>query len=306
MVGVRSTGGLPSLPSPGVEFQGDFLARIGAFATQLAAAREREEVGRRRTLEGDGQEFVGYRPYRPGEDLRRFDWDLLARLDRPYVRVHRSEAREDWWIAVDASASMGVGAPGKLQSAAEAAAASIAVGLRLGARITLVLGGGGEQGHPVHLTRTADLGRALAALGSVRAGGQGGLEGLVSHHRHRASARECGRLILLGDFLDVDPADVLRLLGGRRRMHLGQVLAPEEWDPTLGNRADPGAADFVDPESAARGRVGADVRRGLELYEQSLDAFIARWSDLSAAHGISHRAWSSADAFERFLPDLLR
>ena len=89
-------------------------------------------------------------------------------------------------------------------------------------------------------------------------------------------------------------------------MHLGQVLAPEEWDPTLGNQADPGAAEFVDPESAVRGRVGADARRGLELYEQSLDAFIARWSDLAAAHGISHRAWSSADAFERFLPDLLR
>ncbi len=306
MVGVRSSGEVPPLPSPGVEFQADFLARIGAFATQLAAAREREEVGRRRTLEGDGQEFVGYRPYRPGEDLRRFDWDLLARLDRPYVRVHRSEAREDWWIAVDASASMGVGWPGKLQSAAEAAAASIAVGLRLGAKITLVLSGGGDPIRPVHLTRTADLGRALAALAAVRAGGAGGLEDLVSHHGSRAEARGCGRLILLGDFLDVDPADVLRLLGGRRRTHLGQVLAPEEWDPAAGDGGDPGAAEFVDPESGARGRAGSDPRRGLDRYEQSLDGFIARWSDLAAAHGISHRAWSSADAFERFLPDLLR
>ena len=306
MVGVRSSGEVPPLPSPGVEFQGDFLARIGVFATQLAAAREREEVGRRRTLQGDGQEFVGYRPYRPGEDLRRLDWDLLARLDRPYVKVHRSEAREDWWIAVDASASMGVGWPGKLQSAAEAAAASIAVGLRLGAKITLVLSGGGDPIRPVHLTRTADLGRALAALAVVRAAGAGGLEDLVSYHGSRAGARDCGRLILLGDFLDVDPADVLRLLGGRRRTHLGQVLAPEEWDPAAGHGGDPGAAEFVDPESGARGRAGSDPRHGLDRYEQALDEFIGRWSDLAAAHGVSHRAWSSAEAFERFLPDLLR
>ena len=306
MVGVRGPGELPALPSPGVAFRGDFLARIGAFATQLAAAREREEVGRRRTLRGDGQEFVGYRPYRPGEDLRRFDWDLLARLDRPYVRVHRSEAREDWWVALDASASMGVGVPGKLQSAAEAAAASIAVGLRLGARITLVVSGGGDRARPLTLTRASDLGRALAALEALRAGGAGGLEELVSHHPFQASARSSGRLLLLGDFLDVDPAGVLRLLGGRRRMHLGQVLAPEEWDPGVLGGGELGSAEFVDPESAARGRAGVDSRRGFERYEQSLDAFIARWSDLAAAHGISHRPWSSADAFERFLPDLLR
>ncbi len=297
---------VPPLPSPAVELPGSFLSRIGSFATQLAAAREREEVGRRRTLQGDGQEFVGYRPYRPGEDLRRFDWDLFARLDRPYVRVHRSEAREDWWVAVDASASMGVGRPGKLQSAAEAAGASIAVGLRLGARITLVSSGGEVTPLPVQLARTAELGRGLAALGSLSAGGRGGLEDLVTNRGHRAGARGCGRLLLFGDFIDVDPADVLRLLGGRRRLHLGQVLAPEEWNPAIAGLGRDGADSFVDPESGDRRRAGDDLRRGLERYEQSLEALIERWSGLAAAHGISHRAWSSSDAFESFLPDLLR
>ena len=309
MDGARGTKPMPQLPSPGVDLGGDLLARIGAFATQLAAAREREEVGRRRTLRGDGQEFVGYRPYRPGEDLRRFDWELLARLDRPYVRVHRSEAREDWWVAVDASASMGVGRPGKLQSVAEAAAASIAVGLRLGAKITLVCSGGESARRPVHLTRTAELGRGLASLESLRATGRGGLEDLVANRALRAGARGCGRLLLFGDLLDVDPADVLRLLGGRRRLHLGQVLAPEEWDPAAvgdGDNASAGASAFVDPESGLRRRAGQDLVRGLDGYERSLEAFVGRWSELAAAHGMRHRVWSSADAFERFLPDLLR
>lgn len=298
---------LPSVPSPGVEFSADLLPRLGAFTTQLAAAREREEVGRRRTLRGDGQEFVGYRPYRPGEDLRRFDWDLLARLDRPYVRVHRSEAREDWWIAVDSSASMGVGRPGKLQSAAEAAAATIAAGLRLGARITLVSSDGEAERRPVQLSRISDLGRGLAALGAMTAEGRGGLEALVLSQRHRAAARGCGRALLFGDLLDVDPADVLRLLGGRRRLHLGQVLAPEEWDPSaMDEGGSLGAHAFIDPELGLKRSAGADPRRALEAYEQSLEGFLGRWSELAAAHGISHRVWSSAEPFERFLPDLLR
>ena len=35
--------------------------------------REREEVGRRRALQGEGEEFVGHRPYRIGDDLRHLD-----------------------------------------------------------------------------------------------------------------------------------------------------------------------------------------------------------------------------------------
>ena len=294
---------LPVLPSPGVVLPPDLLPRLGAFATQLAAAREREEVGRRRTLKGDGQEFVGYRPYRPGEDLRRFDWDLLARLDRPFVRVHRSEAREDWWVGVDTSASMGVGRPGKLQSAAEAAAAAIAVGLRLGARITLAAASPDGRVHRTQLSRSADLGRALAALEGMVAGGDRGLEALLAGGGQRSGARAAGRVLLFGDLLDVDPAAVLRLLGGRRRLHLGQVLAPEEWDPARGALE---SSAFVDPETGLRRRAGDDVRRGLEGYERNLEGFLARWSELAAAHGVSHRVWSSEDAFESFVPGLLR
>ena len=301
MEGASKPREMPPLPSPGVSLPPALLSRIGAFATHVSAAREREEVGRRRTLQGDGQEFVGHRPYRPGEDLRRFDWDLLARLDRPFVRVHRSEAREEWWIGVDTSASMGVGVPGKLQSAAEAAAAAIAVGLRLGARITLVAQGPAGAPVRVDLERTADLGRALGALEGLTATGSGGLEALLAGGGHSLRARAAGRVLLLGDLLDVDPASVLRLLGGRRRLHLGQVLAPEEWDPASG-----GASAFVDPESGLGRWGGAGERSGLQQYERSLEAFLERWSGLAAAHGMSHRVWSTSEAFESFLPDLLR
>ncbi|MEM1449783.1 MAG: DUF58 domain-containing protein [Planctomycetota bacterium] len=310
------------LPSATVRFPSDFVARLGAFAVQLSAAREREEVGRRRTLQGEGQEFVGHRPYRPGEDLRRLDWDLLARVDRPFVLVHRSEAREEWAIAIDTSASMGVGRPGKLQSAAESAAGAVAVGLRLGARIALVALGPNGNVRRIDVHRPADLVRALDFLESLRSSGEVGLEAFLGGPERRpvppfapgGGASAAGRVLVFGDLLDVEVASVLRLVGGRRRIHIGQVLAPLEWDP---ERSDPGrggeATDatsvgtlWVDAETGQRRRSGADGGRALDAYAGRLERFVGRWSSLAAGHAVTHRAWSSEEPFEAHLPDLLR
>ena len=73
-------------------------------------------------------------------------------------------------MALDPSASMGIGRPGKLQSAAEAAGAAMALGLRLGSSITLLAPGNGPE-DVVELRRTSDLQRGLEALRSMVAGG---------------------------------------------------------------------------------------------------------------------------------------
>jgi uncharacterized protein (DUF58 family) len=303
--------------SQDVFFSHELIRRIGAFAGRLAAAREREDVGSKRALQGEGQEFVGHRPYRAGEDLRQLDWELLARLDRPFVRVQRSNASEAWVVVIDTSASMGIGSPGKLQSAAETAAASISLGLRLGAEITLVWfqpGVGLQDGglRTLSVGRTAELQKLLIALSGLRAHdvssgaavAPGGLEShLVGEHatvpalvRRRSGA---GRVFLLGDFLDLDHDAVLRLFGGRRRVHLGQVLAPEEWNPVA-------AMGWVDPETGER-RAGASADPArLSGYRRRLEGFVEGWEALARTHGMGHAAWSSSDAFERFLPGLLR
>jgi hypothetical protein len=61
---------------------------------------------RRSTRRGEGIEFADYRDYAPGDDPRSIDWNLYARLDRPYVRIYEED--EDLLIAIlaDGSASM--------------------------------------------------------------------------------------------------------------------------------------------------------------------------------------------------------
>ncbi|HEX8659539.1 MAG TPA: DUF58 domain-containing protein [Hymenobacter sp.] len=55
---------------------------------------------------GTGMEFSQYRPYQPGDDLRRLDWRLAARSDRYYLREAEVDTSLTVHLLLDASASM--------------------------------------------------------------------------------------------------------------------------------------------------------------------------------------------------------
>ena len=61
-------------------------------------------------------EFVDYREYVPGEDLRRVDWKVLGRTGRPYVRLYQDETNLLCTMLVDASSSMLFAGQGKAGS----------------------------------------------------------------------------------------------------------------------------------------------------------------------------------------------
>jgi uncharacterized protein (DUF58 family) len=70
-----------------------------------------------------GLEFADYRPYAPGDDLRRIDWNVYARLHELLVKVAPEEGHIDLEILLDASRSMDYGHPNKLRHARRLAAA---------------------------------------------------------------------------------------------------------------------------------------------------------------------------------------
>lgn len=61
-----------------------------------------------RQLGGSG-EFVDYREYTPGDDLRRLDWKVMARTGRTYLRLYQEETNLTCTILMDASGSMRFG-----------------------------------------------------------------------------------------------------------------------------------------------------------------------------------------------------
>lgn len=58
---------------------------------------------------GQGIEFDEVREYEYGDDTRLIDWNITARMNRPYVKRYREERELTVFLVVDCSASMGTG-----------------------------------------------------------------------------------------------------------------------------------------------------------------------------------------------------
>ena len=284
-----------------VVFGPGFLRRLEGLVRRCRRARgSGVGAGRSRTL-GPGDETHGHRPYRPGEELRHLDWELLARSDRAFVRVFRREAGERTSVMLDASASMGLGAPGKLQWAAEVATGIAFAGLVAGARTRIVVGGGaraleesrrGEAGvrRGPELARATDLVAWLRFLEGLEAGGVLGLGASLE----AAPPPAGGRLVLVGDLLDLTPGAVRAVARRGRCVDLVRVLAPHELRPPEGGRG----VRWVDPECGESLTVRPD-RALAARYAEALGRELGRWDRLARRARVTHTVWSSATPFER-------
>jgi len=252
-----------------------FLARLQRLAVRVAAARGRDETGQGAFAGERGDEFAGHRPYRAGEDLRDFDWELYGRLERGFVRVRRRTAGERWAVLLDTSASMGLGAPGKLQLAAEVATALAFAGLDAGATVALLSHGESGGVEAVRLRKPRDLGAWLEFVHARRARLTRPTRELLADRRANAASR----VFVVGDLLDLAPADVLALARRGRRVAAVRVLAPHEVAPA----AEEGV-EWLDPERGER----LDMRVGdeaLGAYERALEARLEAWRIAFARHG---------------------
>ena len=75
-------------------------------------------------FKGRGMEFEEVRPYHPGDDVRRIDWNVTARMASPFVRHYQEERELTVMLLADASGSSEFGTVGgfKRELAAELAA----------------------------------------------------------------------------------------------------------------------------------------------------------------------------------------
>jgi uncharacterized protein (DUF58 family) len=79
---------------------------------ELATARKirNQRVGTYQSpMRGPGFDFDEHQPYRPGDDVRRIDWNVTARMDAPFVRHTHAEREMNIMVAMDMSRSMSLG-----------------------------------------------------------------------------------------------------------------------------------------------------------------------------------------------------
>ena len=90
---------------------------------------------------GRGVEFDEVRPYVPGDDVRRIDWNVTARMAETYVRRYQEERELTVMLAVDASGSSEFGTADRFKRdlAAEMAAVLAFAAITNGDRVGLMV-----------------------------------------------------------------------------------------------------------------------------------------------------------------------
>lgn len=158
------------------------LDRIDVVSAKMFAGKLPGE--RRSKRRGRSVEFDDYREYIPGDDLRHVDWNVMARLDRLFIKLFREDEDLSVHMFVDLSPSMDAGDPSKQVFAARLAMAFGYIALANQNRlIASVYSGPGRPG-------------AMAAQ-------RGGLQ-MLAPMRGRSGARRLGALLL--DAMQPTPA----------------------------------------------------------------------------------------------------
>ena len=205
---------------------------------------------RRSKRRGTSVEFDDYRNYVAGDDLRRIDWNVFARMDRFFIKLFREEEDQALHLVIDASASMDAGDPSKLVLAQRIAMALGYIGLVNHWRVVAaVIGAPGrravQQLAPLRGRRNAQrladfvLKNVWAPEGEVREFGAGAAVSLPDGLRTLAlSRRGRGVMVVMSDFLVRE--DLRRglnylagggLAGDGFDVHCLQVLSPGELEP---------------------------------------------------------------------------
>ncbi|MDQ6728116.1 MAG: DUF58 domain-containing protein [Actinomycetota bacterium] len=243
-----------------------FLARLEALQLGTRRRLAGHFAGEHRSVRhGQSVDFADYRQYHPGDDFRRIDYFLYARLGVLNVKLFEAEEDLQLRLLVDTSASMGTG--DKLPCARRVAAALGFVALTRRDPVTV---------HSFPLDRRAPrfTGRAAAPalfahLGRLEAGGDTPFAAAVSALLARPGP--AGLTVVVSDLLTPEWEAALGRLPSRGGdVVVVHVLDREELHPTLA-----GDVELVDRESG--GRVAVSLApETVEQYERVVEVWLDR------------------------------
>ncbi len=210
---------------------------------------------------GIGTELAQLRPYQPGDDVRRMDWNVTARTREPHVRDQVAERALVSWLLLDASPSMSFGtAERRKYDVAEGVALAVGhIATRRGNRLGVVSFGNEEaRSLPPRQGRLGLLGLLASLRAEPALDGSSGASISAALARTGRLAHSRALIFVVSDFRgprDWKPA--LLSLAGRH-----DVVAVEIRDQREQELPDVGELLLVDPETGRTLRVDTH-RRGL-------------------------------------------
>jgi uncharacterized protein (DUF58 family) len=270
-------------PHPGTD---GVVASGGLLSEDVLRKIERLSLRVRRPLPGGpagehlgvGQsasiEFADHRAYAPGDDFRRIDWNVLARLDELSIRL--TEPREDigLYVVLDCSSSMSAGNGVKAQLARQLAAGLCYLALnQLDVVRVYGLGGGMLARSPRYAGRkqSAEVFQMLRSLPSSSITDIG-----AAFAAFLADRPSRGLMIVLSDLLnaaDYRPG-LRRVAQAGFEVAVVHVLSEAELNPSLR-----GDVELIDSETGETLKISMTLEtrnsylRDLNTWQSNIDEF---------------------------------
>ncbi len=243
------------------------LNQLTLVAARLRAGMIKGE--RRSTKRGTSIEFADYRDYTRGDDLRRLDWNVYARLDRPFIKLLEEEEDLAVHVLVDASRSMdwGEGETHKLHYALHLAGALGAIALGAGDNLAAqALRQTGPSAHFGPARGPQQLGRYLHFLETLIS--EGPTDVNDSLRDYSLNAQRPGLAFFISDLFSPSGWDVglKALLARGYEVTLIHLLSPDEIDPPLA-----GDLRLVDVETGQIQEVSIDAGMRAAYRQRLLD-----------------------------------
>jgi uncharacterized protein (DUF58 family) len=249
---------------------------------------------------GGGTELAQVRPYEPGDDVRRIDWNVTARTTVPHVRVHVPERALTAWLLLDVSPSMTFGTADR-RKADVAEGVAVAIGhlaTQRGNRLGIVtFGGSRDRRVPPAAGRLGLLGLLTAARVDAVENGVGATSPADALRIANAAAPRGGLVVLVSDFRG--PRDWLRQLAALAARH--HVIAVEIDDPRESELTDVGELTLIDAETGREVRVDTSSKRLRERFAEGAAAERASLARDLGRLGVDHIVLSTAGSWLRTL-----
>jgi uncharacterized protein (DUF58 family) len=218
----------------------------------------------RSVFKGQGMEFSEVREYQPGDEVRSIDWNVTARMRRPFVKRYIEERELTVMLVVDLSGSERFGTVKRFKSelASELAAVLAMSAIRNNDRVGVLLFTDRiEHVVPPRKGRRHVL-RIIRDLLAFEPVGRG--TDMVTAIDYVAKMlNEHSIVFIVSDFLEEDISHPLKILAQRH-----DVVAVTVEDPSERDLPDIGIARLVDPETGETFEVDTSSPNVREAYAE--------------------------------------
>lgn len=250
---------------------------------------------------GFSQEFAEYRPYTPGDDPRRVDWNVFARTERIYLKRYHGETNTLLTLLLDCSASMRYSSHAltKLDYARYLCASLAYLSNQQRDACGLIVFDEVVRDYIPVSSRYGQLTKLLHAMDRASEGTQTDFDAPFLHFQQFMRRR--GIVVIISDFY-APPGPLIKQIEPLRQrgndVVLFHVLDPQEIEPSF-----KGAQLFVDMENERKLEVSDDYLRG--AYRQRVKQHLETIQAESRRSGLDYMLLSSDKPLDSALREYL-